>query len=245
MKPIKVLANADEVIRLLAREGELSPAEIAERLGMPRPSVYRLLDGLSAVGLTDPLRDSSASLSLRWLHLADRARESAREWRGAKGVLGELVERSGQTAFLSVPRGDEAVCLEWEQGRGIGVLVLRPGHSLPLYAGAAGRVLLAFGEQPDGGLAGAARRAFTPRTMLTDDELRADVERSRRQGFVLSDEDVTLGIAALGVPVRRPDGQVVGALSLAGMRAEVIERESECLPMLQEAADRLGSLHGS
>lgn len=245
MKPIKALANADEVLRLLAREGELSPAEIAERLGLPRPSVYRLLDGLSAVGLTEPLRDSRTHLSLRWLHLAESAREAASEWRGSSALLAELVDRTGQTAFLSVLRGDEAVCLEWEQGRGIGVLVLRPGHSLPLYAGAAGRTLLAFGENADEYLERSERRGFTPRTLLGEEELRADVENSRELDYVVSDEDVTMGIAAFGVPIWWPDGELAGALSLAGMRAEMLDNQAKYLAALRETAGLLGELKPS
>lgn len=241
MKPIKALANADEVIRLLSQEGDLSPAEIAELLGMPRPSVYRLLDGLSAIGLTEPLRESRAQLSLRWLHLADRAREAAREWRGVKPLLANLVESTGQTAYFSLRRGDEAVCLEWEQGRGIGVLALRPGRSLPLYAGAAGRVFLAFGGDMEEYLGRTERRALTTKTLVSSESLRADAAQARADGYTVSDEDVTVGIGALGVPVYLEGGEAVGALSIAGMNAEMVARRDEYLPLLRETAARLGA----
>lgn len=240
MKPIRALVNADDVIRLLAEEGELSPAEIADRLDMPRPSVYRLLDGLSAIGLADPLSGSKTRLSLRWLHLADRAREAMVEWRGAKALLAELVERTGQTAYVSVLRGDEAVCLDWEQGRGIDLLVLRPGGILPLHAGAAGRVLLAFGVELESYLDRVECRRFTGRTLVAADELRADAALSRERGYALSDGDVTDGIAALGVPVYGADQRLAGALSLAGLRGDIVGGADEYVEALVEVADRIG-----
>ncbi|MCC2031536.1 IclR family transcriptional regulator [Microbacterium allomyrinae] len=239
MKPIKVLVNADDVIGLLSTQGPLTPAEIAERVQIPRPSVYRLLDGLNAIGLTEPLPDSRTQLSLRWLHLADRARASMREWRDAHGVLVDLVDRTGQTAYLSVLRKDEAVCMDWEQGRGIGVLVLKPGRTLPLNAGAAGRTLLAFSADIDAYLENSDRRRFTTKTLVDDAELRADAAATRARGFAISDEDVTDGIGAVGIPVRSGSGAVIGALSLAGLADDITAERDRLVAELRRSADQL------
>lgn len=244
MKPIRALANVDDVVRLLAREGGLSPAEISEQLGIPRPSVYRLLDGLGAIGLTEPIQDSVTRLSLRWLHLADRARASVVEWRGVSEVLAEVVEETGLTAYFSVLRGDEAVCLEWKQGRGIGVLALRPGRSLPLHAGAAGRTLLAFVADLDDYLEKATPLSLTTRTLVTEPELREDIEVTRERGYVLSEGDVTDGIGALGVPVRARAGRQVAALSLAGLVDEVVERADRLAEAAFRAARRIEGFVG-
>lgn len=238
---MKVLANADEVIDLLAADGPLSPAEIAERVGMPRPSVYRLLDGLHAVGLTEALPDSTARLSLRWLHLADEARAAMHEWSTAPVVLAELVEGTGQTAYLSVRRRHEAVCVEWQQGRAIGVLLLKPGRTLPLHAGAAGRTLLAFdaGVDVDAYLAADDRRRYTDATLVDGARLRVDAEETRRRGYAVSDGDVTDGISALGAPVRAANGSVRGVLSLAGLTADLVREREAYARGLLAAADRL------
>ncbi|KAB1643407.1 IclR family transcriptional regulator [Gulosibacter chungangensis] len=244
MKPIRALSNADEVVRLLGSEGDMSPAEIAERLDIPRPSVYRLLDGLESIGLTESVPGSRARLNLRWLHLADQARESMVEWAGARELLSELVERTSQTAYLTVLRGHEAVCLEWEQGRAVGVLLLKPGRSLPLYAGAAGRTCLAFGVNVEEYLDTVTeRRAYTADTLTSDAALRADVEATRRRGYVFSDEDVTDGIAAIGVPIRGSRGQLLGALSVSGIKVEYLAKRDAYLEALLDVAGRLASLN--
>lgn len=218
--PIKVLANATELIEVLAWEGPQSPADIAARIKVPRSSVYRLIEGLVAIGMIEPAPDSRVRLTSRWLHLADSARSAMVEWGDAGSVLERIVEETGQTAFLSVRRDDRAVCIDWRQGRGIGVLVLKPGRSLPLYAGAAGRVLLAYGDN-EPVLAAAPFRALTPNTLVTREQLEADIARTLEQGFVLSDEDVTLGISAIGMPIRAVDGEVLGAVSLGGVSVEI------------------------
>lgn len=238
--PIKVLTNATDLIEFLAWEGPHSPADIAVRIKMPRSSVYRLVEGLAAISLLEPTDDSRVRLTSRWLHLADSARSAMVEWRDAASVLERIVEETGQTAFLSVRRGDRAVCIDWRQGRGIGVLVLKPGRSLPLYAGAAGRVLLAYGET-ESVLEAAPFRPLTPHTLVTRHDLEADIERTRRQGYVFSDEDVTLGIGAIGMPIRSGAGEVFGALSLGGVRAEIRDGSEAMIAALATAVDDLAA----
>ena len=64
--------------------------------------------------------------------------------------------------FSVSPRANESVCVDWARGQAINVLLLKPGRSLPLFAGAAGRVTLAFGQDdPEAYLANAPFDAYT------------------------------------------------------------------------------------
>lgn len=236
MKPIKTLVNADDMVSLLAQEGELSPAEISEALGIPRPSVYRLIDGLNSIGLTESVNGSPTRLNLRWLHLADRARSAVTEWGDIRALLADLVSATGYTAYFTIRREREAVCLEWAQGTGIGVLALRPGGRLPLYAGAAGRVLLAFDTELETYLQSAERKPLTDHTLVSEAALREDVLQTRRRGYALSLEDVTDGIGAVGVPIRKPGVRGLAALSLAGLVEGFEERSGALAGLLAEKA---------
>lgn len=240
-RPIKMLGKAWSVIDALATHGTLTPAALSLELNIPRPSVYRLVDGLQAIELVEPAGDGAVRLSRRWLHLADASLDGLSEWRGAGEVLDRLVEQTGQTAYLSVPRGGRAVCIRWAQGRGIEVLALRPGGVLPFHAGAAGRVLLAHlpDDEAEAALAAAPFAAFTPSTLTTADALREDTDLTRSRGYCLSVEDVTPGIAALGVPVRDATGTVIGALSIGGLVEQISENMA---PELVAAAEELGGI---
>ena len=234
--PIRVLGNAAALTELLAERGELTPAELAEATGIPRPSVYRLVDGLRAVGLAALADDGRVRLGVRWLHLGEAARATLTEWSGAQSILDELSEQTEQTAYLTVRRDDEAVCVEWTPARGIGLLILRPGRAIPLYAGGAGRALLAASTDVDAYLARGPFRALTDKTLTTADELRANIARIRAARYVLSADDVTVGIGAVGVAVVDPAGNAVGALSLAGRTNEIVERQAEFAALLAERA---------
>lgn len=241
VKPIRVLANARELIDVLAAHGPLSPADIATSIAVPRPSVYRLISGLEAISLVHTLHDGRVQLSRRWLHLAEASIAGMTEWRTAPATLERVVEETGQTAYLSVPRDGQAVCISWVQGRGIGVLVLRPGRSLPYHAGAAGRALLAFGPEEDAEavLARAPFPALTPHTLIEEGALREDIARTRERGYSFSDQDVTLGISALGVPVPDHAGTTRGSLSIGGLSDDIHAETDRYVDVLQRAAGEL------
>lgn len=240
-KPNRVLAKAAAMIAVLAERGALSPAEIAELINVARPSVYRLAEGTSAIGLTEPTDDSRIRLSMRWLHLADSVAEGMPEWRDAQPVLDAVAHDTGQTAFLSVPRPREAVCIAWAPGRGIDLLALKPGRSLPLHAGAAGRSILANSPQLVANLSQLAPfPQLTVRTLISIDELLADVIRSRETGFTVSDQDVTIGIGAVGVPILDED-QLLGCVSVGGLAEDIARKTPELVVALRAAAVELRS----
>jgi DNA-binding IclR family transcriptional regulator len=238
-----ILQRSADLVQLLANRGPLTPAEIAEHVDTPRSSVYRLGDALRDAGLAELLPDSRINLGLRWLRLADAARAAMSEWTGAREVLDNLAGSTQQTIFLSVPRGDEAICIDWARGEAINILLLKPGRSLPLYAGAAGRVTLAFGHPaPEDYLARAPFPPFTDRSLTTAARLAKDIKSTRSQGYVISDGDVTEGIGAIGAPLFwTTAGGFAGALSLAGLAEELTERRDELREKLLAAAAALST----
>jgi DNA-binding IclR family transcriptional regulator len=154
-------------------------------------------------------------------------------------VLDRISDETGLTAYLSVPRAPEAICLAWAPGQGIDLLALKPGRSLPLYAGAAGRCILAF--SPDAAELVSDLAPFPPltaRTLTTAEELLADIENSRQVGYVVSDEDVTIGIGAVGMPIMR-SGKLAGCLSIGGLTTVVLTRIEELRDRLAEGVAEL------
>jgi DNA-binding IclR family transcriptional regulator len=242
---MKVLANAADMIEILAETGPLSAAALAARMDIPRSSAYRLIDGLLAVSLLESLADGRATLSARWLRLADAAHRGMREWADASHVLDRLVEITGQTAFLSVLVDSAAFCIDWSQGRGIDILATRPGRSLPLNAGASGRVLLAFSSMSDTLLLNTPFQRLTATTLSSVDELRADIALTREQGYVYSDGDAATGIAGLAVPIFDDDGALAATISVAGLAQPFREdRDTFTSALLQETSSLQGHSRG-
>lgn len=239
----RLLANAAEAIDVLARTGPRTVGQLARALAIPRSSAYRLVDGLCADLLAETTSDGRVTLTRRWLHLSDAARSGMTEWSHARRILEDLAGATDETAFLTVPTAGEAVCIDWAPGRGVTILALKPGRSLPLHAGAAGRVVLAHAaeREVEAYLSRFPLPAFTERTLTTPAELRADIARTRAQGYAVSDEDVTVGIRSIGAPILRSDGSLAGAVSIGGLAGESRGHHPRLVEAVLAAAARLAA----
>ncbi|MFF9647380.1 IclR family transcriptional regulator [Kitasatospora aureofaciens] len=224
---LQLVRKAVEALDLLARDRELTPAQIAELTGEPRSSVYRLLTSLQQLELVEKgARRGTYRLGLHLLRLGESVKSGFDERALALPVMEQLHEATGETVFLCVRRGPEAVCIERLDGKWVQSLALRVGGSLPLHAGAAPRVLLAnagreswheYIKAADGNL-----KAFTPSTPVTAEDLIPELENTLRTGVAVSDGDVTVGIAALGVAITDYRGEVRAALSISGVRPSIL-----------------------
>jgi DNA-binding IclR family transcriptional regulator len=159
----------------------------------------------------------------------------------------ELVERTGETAFLFILDGNHALCIERVEGKHVQSLAIKVGGQLPLNAGGASRVLLAFAPDDvrESYLANGTFPRFTEHTIVDPGMLRRDIEQTREQGYALSHEDVTIGVAALGVPLFDYRGEAIGGLSLAGITprwtpGHIVEMLVELKALGERISERMG-----
>jgi DNA-binding IclR family transcriptional regulator len=225
---VQVVAKAAAILDALAERRQASPSELAEHLGEPRSSIYRLLASLQQLDLIEPgNKRGTYRLGVKLLRLGSAVQDRLDIRSAALPVMERIHDETGETLFLCVRRGDDAVCVERLDGRRVTSLALRLGGALPLHAGAAPRVLLAF-EPRSRWHEYLARplESFNTKTPVGADELLPALEAIRRDRLSVSDEDVTPGIAALGAPVFDHHGDVVGALSISGVREAILGEES-------------------
>lgn len=246
-RPLRLLGNARRLLDTIAEEGPLTTARLAESLEMPRSTVFRLAEGLAAVDLVAIRANGTVDLASRWLYLADVACDARTEWQPARRILRELAATTGCNAVLCVYHRDVPMCLDWVPGKANEVLQAKPGRQLPLHAGAEGRAILSAlpDERLESVLSAAPFEAFTPATMITAEELRGDIARTRRQGFVMSLEDVLLGLGSVAVPVRDGVRGGFGSIAVASISDEILRRSDELARTLLDAANEHAELTAS
>lgn len=177
--------------------GADSLATLTERTGLSRATAHRLAVALEAHGLL--ARDGAG----RWrigAHLAYLAGTDTLLERAAP-VLERLRDATGESAQLYRRQGDQRVCVAAAE-RGHGLRDTVPvGAALPMSAGSAAQVLLAFtGEQAPPGA------VFNDRTLM----------EVRRRGWAQSVAEREAGVASVSAPVLDADGKVVAAISVSG-----------------------------
>jgi DNA-binding IclR family transcriptional regulator len=240
MTPIQLLVKAGQMIDVLAQIGPVTPAELAKAMAEPRPSVYRLAGALQQAGFVRPASDGQLELGLGVLDLGDAAAEALVDRVGLREQLRWVRRELGLSVYFCVLREDGALCLDRIDGMDVELLQLAPGRTLPLHAGAASRALLA--HTPSAWSAVASRAPFerlTSATTTTAQALVGEWEEVAARGWSLSDGDLAEGIAAIGVPVHEVDGTLLGAVSVAGLRRNVLEQQARAVDTLRAAAEKI------
>ena len=181
--------------------GSSTLAALTESTGLSRATTHRLAVALETHRLLERDRDGRWRLGPRLAELAGHPAGDPLLDR-AGPVLARLRDVTGESAQLYRRAGDRRVCVAVAE-RGSGMRDTVPvGTSLPLTAGSAAQVLLAW--HPGDPLLRSA--AFTAR-VLTE---------VRRRGWAASVAEREQGVATVSAPVRGTDGGVVAAVSVSG-----------------------------
>jgi IclR family acetate operon transcriptional repressor len=207
-------ARGLRLILTVADRGELRADELSNVLEMPLSSVYRYLRTLTEFGFIDR-RDGRYRLGPRLSIGSGSKVTSQRLVRIADPVLRLLAEETGESAIVLRRVALSAVCLHQVEAHDPLRVSIEPGTMTPLYAGAPGRVLLAFAppEILEEVLA-AGLPPLTPETP-TEDVLRDGLAQIVRTGFATSEGEFVGGSVAIAVPIIREDG-IVAALAVTG-----------------------------
>ena len=193
----------DKAVLVLAavEGGAQSLAELTERTGLSRATAHRLAVALEVHRLLARDREGRWRIGPRVDELSGGPAEDGLLTRSGP-VLQRLRDATGESAQLYRRQGDRRLCVAAAE-RGSGLRDTVPvGSLLPMTAGSAAQVLLAW--TPEDPLLRTA--AFTARTL-------AEV---RRRGWAHSVAEREQGVASVSAPVRARDGRVVAALSVSG-----------------------------
>lgn len=203
----------------------LTAMQLAEQLNLNRSTVHRLLSVLEAEGLVaresaigEP-RNSAYRLGPTLVSLGGLALRQINLRTIALPHLRQLAHKSGETVDLEILVGGEVLIIEEAPAEhmlrvGVGDNI---GARYPAHATSTGKLLLA--DLSDDELADVLPKklvALTPHTLTSRQALQAELARVRQQGWAQSWEELELGLAAVGAPIRGRDGNVIAAISVSG-----------------------------
>jgi DNA-binding IclR family transcriptional regulator len=208
--------------------------DVVAATGLPRPTVHRLLRALVALGFLSREDDRGYGPGPRLLRLAASALGQPRLRGLARPVLERLARETGESAQLYIRSGDRRICVDAVESRQELRTIVEVGASLPLTAGSAGKVFLAWAGDAER-LVGRAER-LTPATP-TGERLRRELRAIRRRGWAASSGERQPGVGSVSAPVLGPGGELVAAVSISGPEARMGRAAARRLaPLVQEAA---------
>lgn len=182
----------------------MSLSDLVDQLGLPRATAHRIAVALEGHGL---LHRNEVGAWVPGPLLAELATAGLPDLGTRAGpILERLCEQTGESAQLFERRADVRVCTAMAE-RTSGLRDTVPlGAALPMTAGSAAHVLLAWSTDEDATATVLDHARFASKTL-------ADV---RRRGFAHSHAEREPGVASISAPVRGADGSVIAAISVSG-----------------------------
>jgi DNA-binding IclR family transcriptional regulator len=167
-------------------------------------------------------------------------------------IVERLSEETGETASLGILDSDEVFYLAIAHGQRELGIQSNVGTRHPVYCTALGKVLMADLDWPEAKalLSRIERTRMTINTIANIGRLREELLKVGSQGYALDAEERTIGVRAVGAPVRDHSGRVVAAISAAGPAFRIAGASHELLiaqvqKLAAEFSQRLGYVAGS
>ncbi|MDL4821801.1 IclR family transcriptional regulator [Actinomadura opuntiae] len=225
-RPANLIGAVDNVLRLLRlfeTRQVLRVNEVGREMGLSRSTVHRMLATLLQHDfvIQDPIsRGYCPGPALVDIGLAVVQQMDIRV--SAKPFLEALKDETGETVHLAELRDAEVVFLDGLESDRLVRAGNRIGQSLPAYATAAGKALLA--ELPDAdvrALLPDRLPAVTDRSIRTVDRLLDELDQVRDRGYSTNQGESEEELSAVAAPVRDRRGRTRAALVTTAPRSRV------------------------
>jgi DNA-binding IclR family transcriptional regulator len=216
---VQALDRAFAVLDLLGEsDTPLGLAQVASALQLHKSTAHRFLMVLERHHMVERTVSGKFRLGLRLFDFGNRAIEQYDLRERAQPHLRRLVAETEETAHLCILEQARVIYIDKiEPARSVR-MITRIGASNPVHCTSVGKAMLAF--LPEDRAADIIRRTrferFTTRTIANAESLRAEVEKTRRRGYAVDDEELEEGLRCIAVPVLDAQRQPVAAVSISG-----------------------------
>ncbi|MCP5075334.1 MAG: IclR family transcriptional regulator [Rhodobacteraceae bacterium] len=223
--------RALQIIRTVAKAGgPVTPTEIAEQIGVPRVSVYRLITTLESENVLQRSQDKTyVELSAGFLRSMIVGASTGQVIAGFKEAMTCTANNWGATAFLGQLNGASVEVVHAVTPCNTKNGFVHPGNNVrPAHACSASRAILAFlPKEKAAAIIGSDNEAFTQKTIVDKSALEYELALTRKRGYAICDEEIDPGIVSVAAPIIVGTAGVVYSLGIVSFASCIREHGIE------------------
>jgi DNA-binding IclR family transcriptional regulator len=220
----------------------LTLQEIADTLGLPKSTTFRIVQSLEKIGYLIRLEDQKYCLSFRFTRLAGMVMSTLSIRQVARPVMLALAQQTNETITLNVASGRDRTCIDVIDTPSPLMSLARPGqHVLLDHRGATAKTIMAHLPKAD------MERRITQAAKALGrrrSELLAELAQVRKDGCCISHGERVLGLSAMAAPIWESDGTVNYCIAITAptvrMKPRVDEFRKHLLRTTRDISRRLG-----
>ena len=217
-------------------------SELSSRLGISKSTVHGITAALEDQGAI--VRDSVSkryTIGLTLMALGKAAYERIDFKNVARPIMEDLMEQCQESVFLGARNGHSVTVIDIVESRKDFKISSPIGTTLPLMAGAVGKLFLSQMEARDleKYLHANPLVRYTANTIVDSDQYTEELERVRQSNIATDDEEYISGVRAVAAPIKRY-GAYIPALWVVGFKASMSDRKiSAVIKQTLAAADTI------
>ncbi|PWL18606.1 IclR family transcriptional regulator [Falsochrobactrum shanghaiense] len=222
-------------------EAPLTTARLAILVGLPRPTVYRIVAALKAEGmLTEEAQTGAWLLGPRLVSLAARSWDRSDLRKAAQIPLAQLRDQLDETIHLAIRSGDEMVYIDKIESNRTVRMMSRVGTCVPLHSSSVGKAWLASLDDVEmrAILAQLPLRPRTKHTLTTREAVAAEIAATRERGYSLDLQENEEDICCYGRAIPDQNGRARGCISVSMPRYRFEEAPSGPITQAMEQCVR-------
>ncbi|HEX6795972.1 MAG TPA: IclR family transcriptional regulator [Casimicrobiaceae bacterium] len=214
--------------------------EVTRAIGLPKPTVFRILRMLADGGLVQrELHEKRYVVGPRAAAFALDVQMQSPQRHERCAILARLVEAIGETCNLTMLDGHEVLYLERVETSANVRLHMKAGSRVPLHCTASGKLLLAAlpTSRARALLGTGPLQRYTPRTIVDRAALERELQAIRANGVGTDVGEYLADSVCLAVPVRDANGRTCAAVAVHGPAPRMTLRKGYAfVAAMQEAA---------
>ncbi|QIE46237.1 IclR family transcriptional regulator [Pseudohalocynthiibacter aestuariivivens] len=235
------------VLEELARAGvPVTPTEVNQTLGLPKPTIHRLFGTLEKEGFIQREIDGRGyAPGGRLRRLSTDVLSSLRIRTARIAILTRLAQAVGETCNIALPDREGMIYLERVESKWPLRIQLPVGTMVPFYCTASGKMYLSQLDEKHlrNYATTGALEARTNATITHPDALLDEVRAIRKRGYATDNAEFMDGMIAVAVPIVETNGRLVSTLSFhAPAQRLSLSDAIAFVPQLQDAAQKLSNL---
>lgn len=222
---VKSVRTVFSILEYLRDNGPTGVTELSNHTGLSKGAVHRYLKTLTELGYATK-EDGLYRISLKFILYSSEVKNSESVYQLAEEKVANLAEETGERAQFIAEEHGFGVYVHIKTGEDAVDTDTREGKMLNLTTAASGKVILAFSsaEWVDAVLDEHGFQERTSNTITDRERFIEELAEIRQRGYALNKEEHIEGLWGAAAPVRNPEGEVIGAISVAGPANRVKEQ---------------------
>lgn len=223
---VQSLGRGIEILSILQERGSATIVEVADVLGVDKSTVSRLMATLIHFDMVsvDPI-SKKYRLGFRLLYLSEGVKKNFNVAIAARPYLHKICDDTKESVHLAAMGNRKMYIVDQVRSQREYNLSAQIGMIEAWHCSAVGKCVLAY--KPLSFIQDIfldyEYKHYTSNTITTYPELEKELKKIREQGYALDDEERTLGVRCIAVPIFNYSGNVSCCIGISAPKGQITE----------------------